>query len=144
MNDSKALAEGGGFNLPFLVLLYDPVCNTHIYLINDNDDFEYAGQTYGASSFSLTPNRDGDSSLQIEIVEHDEIIDLLANNYYLRVEIVGIFNGDEVEEIGQYKYKYGDATWDGKQLELKLEKDDRGEMSFPALTFNSYNNRGNN
>lgn len=144
MNVYKALAEGGGFNLPFLVHLYDPDGNTNIYLINDNDDFEYDGQTYGASSFSFTPNRDGDSSLQIEIVDHNEIIDLLENNYYLRVEIIGIFNGDEIEPIGQYKYKYGDATWDGKKLELKLEKDDRGEMSFPALTFNSYNNRGNN
>ena len=51
MNVYKALAEGGGFNLPFLVHLYDPDGNTKIYLINDNDDFEYDGQTYGASSF---------------------------------------------------------------------------------------------
>lgn len=144
MNIARALAEGGGYNLPYLLHLFDPEETTHIYLINDNADMEYNGQIYAASNFTYSPNRDGDSSLQIEIVDHDEIIDLLENNYYLRVEIVGIFNGDEVEPIGQYKHKYGDATWDGKKLELKLEKDDRGEMSFPALTFNSYNNRGNN
>ena len=55
-----------------------------------------------------------------------------------------MFSGEEVEEIGLYKHKYGEGTWDGMKLELKLNKDDRGEMTFPALTFNSYNNRGNN
>lgn len=143
MNIYRALAEGGGFNLPFLLHLYDPNETTHIYLINDNADFFYNGVTYSASSFTYSPNRDGDSSLSVEIVEHDEIIDLLENNYYLRVEVVGIFNGEEVETMGHFRHKYGDATWDGKKLDLKLEKDDRGEMSFPALTFNSYNNRGN-
>lgn len=100
MNVYKALAEGGGFNLPFLIHLYDPDGNTNIYLINDNADMEYNGQIYAASNFTYTPNRDGDSTLSVEIVEHDEIIDLLENNYYLRVEIIGIFNGDEIEPIG--------------------------------------------
>lgn len=144
MNIARALAEGGGYNLPFLLHLYNPAETTHIYLINDNEDYTYNGQTYLSSNFTYTPNRDGDSSLQIEIVEHDEIIDLLENNYYLRVEVIGIFNGEEVEEIGLYKHKYGEGTWDGMKLELKLNKDDRGDMTFPALTFNSYNNRGNN
>lgn len=144
MNILRALAEGGGYNLPFLLHLYDPDGAIHIYLINDNVDMEYNGHAYFASTFTYSPNLEGESTLNIELVEHDEIIDLLEDNYYLRVEITGVFNGDEVEPIGQYKHKYGDATWDGKKLELKLEKDDRGEMSFPALTFNSYNNRGNN
>lgn len=144
MNIARALAEGGGYNLPFLLHLYDPAETTHIYLINDNADFEYDGITYAASNFTYTPNNEGDSSLSVEIVEHDEIIDLLENNYYLNAELIGIFNGEEVEAIGQYKHKYGEGTWDGMKLELKLNKDDRGEMTFPALIFNSYNNRGNN
>jgi hypothetical protein len=144
MNIARALANGGAYNLPYLLHLYDPTETTHIYLINDNVDFEYDGITYAASNFTYTPNNEGDSTLSVEIVEHDEIIDLLENNYFLRVEVIGIFNGEEVEEMGVYKHKYGEGTWDGMKLELKLNKDDRGEMSFPALTFNSYNNRGNN
>jgi hypothetical protein len=144
MNIARALANGGAYNLPYLLHLYDPTETTHIYLINDNADFEYDGITYAASNFTYTPNNEGDSTLSVEIVEHDEIIDLLENNYFLRVEVIGIFNGEEVEEMGVYKHKYGEGTWDGMKLELKLNKDDRGEMSFPALTFNSYNNRGNN
>ena len=144
MNIYKELAEGGGYNLPYLLHLFDPEETTHIYLINDNADMAYNGQVYAASNFTYSPNRDGDSTLSVEIVEHDEIIDLLENNYYLRVEVIGIFNGEEVEEIGLYKHKYGEGTWDGMKLELKLNKDDRGGMTFPALIFNSYNNRGNN
>lgn len=144
MNIARALAEGGGYNLPFLLHLYDPAKTTHIYLINDNEDYTYNGQTYLASNFTYSPNMEGDSTLNVELVEHDEIIDLLENNYFLRVEVIGIFNGEEVEEIGQFRHKYGEGTWDGAKLEMKLNKDDRGGMTFPALIFNSYNNRGNN
>lgn len=144
MNVYKYLANGGGFNLPYLLHVYDPDEKVSLYLINDNKDFCYEGHTYSASNFTYTPNTEGDSSLSIEIVKQDKIIDLLEDNYYLNVEVIGIFNGEEVEPIGQFKHKYGEGTWDGKKLEMKLNKDDRGDMSFPALTFNSYNNRGNN
>ncbi|MBR0318897.1 MAG: hypothetical protein IJQ86_06375 [Spirochaetia bacterium] len=143
MNIHKFLAEGGGYNLPFLVHLYSPDETLHIHLINDNLDMVYDGDTYASSNFTYFPGDSGEAQLSIEIVEHDEIIDLLENNYYLKAEVVGIFNGEEVEEIGQWKHKYGDATWDGAKLELKLDKDDRGEMTFAAFKFTSNNNRGN-
>jgi hypothetical protein len=144
MNIYRQLAEGGGYNLPFLVHLSSPDGVVNIYLINDNTDLEYDGVTYSASNFTYSPNMEGESTLNVELVEHDEIIDLLENNYFLRVEVIGIFNGEEVEEIGQFRHKYGEGTWEGAKLEMKLDKDDRGGMTFPALIFNSYNNRGNN
>lgn len=144
MNIYRQLAEGGGYNLPYLVHLYTGDGATHIYLINDNADMTYRGHTYAASSFTYSPNLDGDSTFNVELAEHDEIIDLLEENEYFSVEVTGILNGDEVEEIGQYRHKYGEGTWDGAKLEMKLNKDDRGGMTFPALIFNSYNNRGNN
>lgn len=144
MNIYRQLAEGGGYNLPFLVHLSSPDNTTHIYLINDNQDMTHNGHLYAASNFTYSPNKTGDSTLSIEIVEHDEIIDLLEENEYFNVEVIGIFNGEKVEAIGQYKHKYGEATWNGSKLEMKLNKDDRGGMTFPALIFNSYNNRGNN
>lgn len=144
MNFYRQLAEGGGYNLPFLVHLSSPDGVVNIYLINDNTDLEYDGVKYSASNFTYSPNMEGESTLNVELVEHDEIIDLLENNYFMRVEVIGIFNGEEVEEIGQFRHKYGEGTWDGAKLEMKLNKDDRGGMTFPALIFNSYNNRGNN
>ena len=144
MNIYRQLAEGGGYNLPFLVHLSSPDNATHIYLINDNQDMTYNGHTYSASNFTYSPNTSGDSSLNVELVQHDEIIELLEDYEYFKVEVIGIFNGEEVEEIGQYRHKYSEGTWDGAKLEMKLNKDDRGNMTFPALIFNSYNNRGNN
>lgn len=144
MNIYRQLAEGGGYNLPFLVHLYSSDNTTHIYLINDNQDMTHGGHTYAASNFTYSPNKNGDSTFNVGIVEHDEIIDLLEENEYFNVQVTGIFNGEKVEAIGQYKHKYGEATWSGAKLEMKLNKDDRGGMTFPALIFNSYNNRGNN
>ena len=48
-----------------------------------------------------------DTTLNVEIVAHDEIIDLLEENEYFNVEVTGIFTGEEVEAVGQYKHKYG-------------------------------------
>lgn len=143
MNIYRQLAEGGGYNLPYLVHLYSPDGATHIYLINDNQDMTFGALTYAASNFTFTPNKNGDSTLNIELVEHDDIIDILEENEYFNIDVTGVFNGDEVEAIGQYKHKYGEGTWNGAKLEMKLNKDDRGSMTFPALIFNSYNNRGN-
>lgn len=144
MNIYRQLAEGGGYNLPYLVHLYADGGDAHVYLINDNKDMEYGGHTYAASNFTYSPNLEGDSTLNVEVAEHDGIIDILEENHYFNVEVIGILNGDTVEEIGQYRHKYGEGTWDGAKLEMKLSKDDRGGMTFPALIFNSYNNRGNN
>ena len=144
MNVYKMLAEGGGYNLPFLVHLSNPEGTLHISLINDNQDMTYNGRIYSASNFTYSPATNGEGTFSVELVEHNEIIDMLEDNYYFNVEIIGIFNGENVEPIGLFKHKYGEATWDGMQLEMKLNKDERGDMTFPALIFNSYNNRGNN
>ena len=144
MNVYKQLTEGGGYNLPFLVRLSNPENRLNIFLINDNQDMTYKGIVYSASSFTYTPNTSGDSSFSVELVEHNAIIDMLEDNYYFKVEVIGVFNGEDVEPIGLFKHKYGESTWDGTKLDMKLNKDDRGGMTFPALIFNSYNNRGNN
>lgn len=144
MNIYKNLVEGGGYNLPFLVHLSNPENTLNIFLINDNQDMNYRGHTYSASNFTYNPSTNGEGTFSVELVEHNEIIDMLEDNYYFTVEVIGIFNGENVEVIGLFKHKYGEATWDGMQLEMKLNKDDRGDMTFPALIFNSYNNRGNN
>lgn len=140
-NIFRALAEGGGFTLPYLLRISDG--GTDIYVINDCEDLDYKGHTYKASNFTYSPNDDGDSSLQIELVEANGIIDILENNYSFRVEVVGVFYDGEVTETRQFRHQYGEGTWDGKSLSLKLNKDDRLDMTFPALIFNSYNNRGN-
>ncbi|MGP1459141.1 MAG: hypothetical protein ACTTKL_07510 [Treponema sp.] len=143
MNIYKQLAEGGGYNLPFLLHIFDPAGKTHIHLINDTAPMTYKGQRYEAASFKYAPGQDGDGSLSIGVQAHENLIDLVEDNSALRVEVIGVFNGEAVEETGQYKHRYGQASWDGARLELKMNKDDRGGMTFPALLFSTYNNRGN-
>ncbi|MBR1713485.1 MAG: hypothetical protein IJ717_00875 [Treponema sp.] len=142
MNIYKKLIEGGGYSLPFLVHL-SSASGKNIYLVNNIDDIDYDGHRYKAASFSYTPSDTGDSSFSVEIAEHDEIIDILEDERAFNVEVTGIFNGEEVEEISAYRHSSGEGTWDGAKLEMKLNKDERGTMTFPALIFNSYNNRGN-
>lgn len=143
MNLFKGLAEGGAYNLPVLIHLYTD--DTDIYLINDNVDMEYDGNVYSASTFSFKQSATGDATIQVELVNHDEIIDLFENNQSFNTEIVGVYNSgnDEVESFSLYRFKYGQAVWTGKSAQIKLDKDDRLDMTFPALIFNSYNNRGN-
>lgn len=112
-------------------------------MINDSEDLDYGGHTYKASNFTYTPGGNGDSNLEIELVEANEIIDIMENNYFFHVEVIGVFYDGEVTETSQFRHMYGEGTWDGKSLQMKLNKDDRLDMTFPALIFNSYNNRGN-
>ena len=140
-NIFKALSNGGGFSLPYLLHIHDD--KSDIYVINDSEDLAYGGHTYKASNFTYTPNESGESSLEIELVEANGIIDILENNYSFRVDVIGVFYDGEVTETRQYRHRYGEGTWDGKSLKLKLDKDDRLGMTFPALIFNAYNNRGN-
>lgn len=143
MNLWRKLAEGGGFSLPYLVKLSAPDGSGEIRLINDSIKLEYNGATYYPSQFEYTPADSGEGSFNIEIAESDGIIDLLESYYELNIEVIGVYNGEEVIEIKSFKHKYGEASWDGKELEITLDEDDRLSMTFPALIFNSYNNRGN-
>lgn len=143
MNIFRQLAEGGGYTLPYLLHIYADNKNVDLYVINDNQDLEYNGHTYNASSFTYRPNSDTESSLEIELVDHDQIIDLLENNYAFKVEAIGVLYNGEVNEIRQFRHIYGEGSWTGSTLQLKLNKDDRLGMTFPALVFDTFNNRGN-
>ena len=141
----KKLVNGGGYNLPYLLHLYTADGATNIYLINDTQNRVYDSITFYASNFKYTPNPDGESSLEVELVNAgNAIIDLFEDNYNFRVEIVGtMLENGTVQVIKAYKHKHGSATWEGKSAKITFDKDDRLGMTFPALIFNSYNNRGN-
>lgn len=139
----RLLAEGGAYSLPYLLHLFSSDKSVDLYLINDTKDLEWNGALYKASNFTYTPAFDGSASLEIELVTADTIIDLLELSEKLNAEITGILYGGEVAEIAAYRHQYGEASWTGESLRVQFDSDDRLEMTFPALTFNSYNNRGN-
>lgn len=139
----RLLADGGAYSLPFLIHLYSGDGSIHIRLINDTRPLVWNGETYAASNFTYNPSTDGGASFEVEIAETDRIIDILETSRTFNAEAVGLLYGSGVSELSSHRHKYGDAVWTGKSLRVTFEADDRMDMSFPALTFNSWNNRGN-
>ena len=136
----KELTEGGLFSLPFLLHIYDD--NTHIYLINDNQDLTYAGHTFNATTFSYEPSTNGDATLECAICDNPALLNYVLASREFKCDLIGVYKDGEVVPLETYHHKYGVATWDGVRFEIKLDGDDRGNMTFPALIYNSYNNRG--
>jgi hypothetical protein len=136
----KELTEGGLFNLPFLLYIHDST--TNIYLINDNISLNYSGHLFAAASFDYIPNINGDATLTCDIFDKPELLNYINRNRSFNCDLIGVYRGGEVVPLETYRHNYGEATWDGVQFEIKLNGDDRGNMTFPALIYNSYNNRG--
>lgn len=138
----KRLTESGGYALPYLLHLFDGSGN-HIRLINDNKDITYKNVLYSKSAFDFSADESGESSLKITVVDNS-IINMLENNYNFQAEIIGVLLEDgTVQEIKVYRHQYGTVSWDGLQAEITFDPDDRFEMTFPALIWSTYNNRGN-
>lgn len=136
----KELTEGGLFNLPFLLHIYDDTI--HLYLINDNANLTHSGHTFVAASFDYTPGTNGDATLACDIFDKPDLLNYINKNRRFNCDLIGAYRGGEIVQLETYRHNYGEATWDGLQFEIKLNGDDRGNMTFPALIYNSYNNRG--
>ena len=136
----KQLTESGLYTLPFLVHIFDD--SEHIYLINDNVSLSYGGNLYAAASFEYSPNPNGDASFECSIFDRPALMNYILRNRKFQCEIVGAYLNNEVVTLGTYKHEYGEAEWDGVKFKIRLKADERGQMTFPALIYNSYNNRG--
>lgn len=136
----KELTEGGSYTMAFMLHIYD--AQTHVYLINDNTDLIVGGITYRAASFDYTPNANGDATLNISLPDNIDLQNISERSRKFNCELIGIYRGGEVVGLNTYKHQYGDATWDSDKFKINLTGDDRGNMTFPALIYNSYNNRG--
>ena len=136
----KELTEGGLFNLPFLLHIYDD--STDLYIINDNENLIYKEHTFEAASFNYTPSTNGGATLECDIFDKPELLNYINRNRIFKCELIGVYRGGEVVQLETYRHNYGDATWDGVKFEIRLDGDDRSSMTFPALIYNSYNNRG--
>ena len=144
----NTLRKSGGYSVPYLIRLHDAADTVDYYFINDNRSLVYDGHTYVASTFEYTPNAptqgaDGGGRLEIQVVDN-LLIEALETFSTLYLEAVGVLlESGEVEEIKTHQHKYGEAVWQERTLTYTFEADDRMGMTFPALVFSTYNNRGN-
>ena len=137
----EKLLAGGAWSLPYLIRLWND--SRELCFVNDARNAEWNGKTYAASAFEFTPSDDGDSTLEIEACDN-KIITLIDEGESFNAEFVGVLmEGGQIRELCGWKRRYGKANWNGKSASITFSSDDRLSMTFPALIFNSDNNRGN-
>ena len=148
-NFEKMCRRTGGYSLPWLVRLSNEAGDVNLHFVNDTQARTYGGNTYAASAFDYTPNEDqsgfgGGGTLSIETASNNSIIQMIESYYGIRLQVIGVLLDDgTVSEIKTFQHHYGSAKWNGKQADFTFERDDRLDMTFPALVFSHYNNRGN-
>lgn len=143
----------GSYSLPWLIRLYDIDETEELFFINDTQDRVHETVTYKKSSFNYQPGKSeigftGTATLEIAVPETDEeqnkIINLLETYRVICLDVIGCLLKDgTISEIKAYSHKYGTANWDGKQAKFSYNREDILDMTFPALVFSHYNNKGN-
>ena len=142
--------RSGGYSLPWLITLSNQ--STTLRFINDVQSISYGGNTYSASTFSYVPEPpenglQGGGSLEIAAADANDvngIIALIQGATSISLDVVGVMLDDgTIDEVTSFSHAYGTVRLNGRKASFKFERDNRLGMSFPALIFSHYNNRGN-
>lgn len=150
INFLRMCSRAGGYSLPWLITITSQT--TILRFINDLTDRVYSGNTYKASTFTYQPSASdtgmsGGGSLRIAAADANEVgsvIALIESAASLRLDVVGILLASgEVSEVKTFSHTRGTVRWNGREATFTMEADDRLSMTFPALIFSHYNNRGN-
>ena len=108
----------------------------------------YDEETYTAGSFAYTPNNaesgyDGGGSLEISYIGNS-VIDLAESYRLIKLEVIAVMDErGEITPYHRYQHTYGTLNAKGGKAKFTFSKDDRLEMTFPALIWNAANNKGN-
>lgn len=142
----KMCRRNGSYSLPYLITL--SAGGQVIRFVNNNTDLQYEGNTYSAGSFLYTPNAEelgfsGGGSLEIAVIGNS-IIDLIEQNRGVTLRVIGALCEDgSVTPITSFSHHYGKVRVTKTKAVFTFEKDDRLDMTFPALIWSRVNNRGN-
>jgi hypothetical protein len=145
---SDLFRRNGRYSLPYLIYLHDEGCNIEMRFVNDVNDVEFDGHVYKAGSFDYVPNTtvsgfDGGGKLTITI-KNNLVVDLIETYRNVVLEAVGALNQNgEITELKSFEHRYGSGKVNRFQAVFSFDKDDRLDMTFPALLWNRDNNKGN-
>lgn len=143
---NKLRSRCGGYSLPYLIQLSNVAGTTNLYYVNDVEDLTYGGHTYTGVSFEYAPQAGrsgygGGGTLSLPALP--EVIALMETNKNLVFTSIGVLlESGAVAEVKQFQHTYCKASWGGRRITLTFEKDDKANMTFPALIFSHYNCRG--
>ena len=144
----KLAQQHGRYSLPYLIKLHDSENKIFMRFVNDTKNVTFNGKLYTAGTFRYTPNASeqgfsGGGSLEIS-VQGNAVIDLIETYRDVRLEVVGcIMQDGTIIEVKSFRHHYGKVKTDRATAKFTFEKDDRLSMTFPALIWSAFNNRGN-
>lgn len=153
-NLSKLFSYNGTYSLPYLIHLSGTykrngeVQTIDMRFINDVTSISYGGHNYIAGTFNYTPNASeygltGGGTLEISVVGN-QIIDLVELCTDITLEVVGcMMKNGTITEMKRFVHKNGDIKVNRSIATFTFKRDERLDMTFPALIWNSQNNRGN-
>lgn len=144
----KLCRRTGGYSLPWLIALSNGV--TTLRYINDVASVSYDGNTYTASTFNYTPDAEssgfvGGGTLNIAAADANTagIIALVHASTSVSLSVVGVLmESGTITPIKNFNHSRGSVTLNGRTAAFTFERDERLDMTFPALIFSHYNMRG--
>lgn len=150
MTFERMCRRNGGYSLPWLLTL--TLGAQTVRFVNDVVPRTYGGNTFAASTFEYQPaaqsrGLSGGGTLRIATAdanEADSMAALVDAATTVQLEVVGVLlESGTVSEVKTFRHSYGSVRLDGRTAEFAFAADDRLSMTFPALVFSHYNNRGN-
>jgi len=139
----------GHYSLPFLVDISNG--SKTIRFINDTQSMNYMGNNYLASTFEYIPNADiygmsGGGILRITAADAGNpngVIAVVQEGENFNIKVIGLlYEKGNVQKLKGFEHTFGTVNLDGRTAEFEFLKDDRLDMTFPALIFSHYNTRG--
>lgn len=151
---TQLFSFNGTYSLPYLIHLSGTykrngaVQTIDMRFINDVKSCTYGGHNYKAEAFNYTPNASefgltGGGSLEISVVGN-QVINLVELCSNITLEVVGcMMKSGTITELKHFVHKNGTIKVDRNVATFTFKRDERLDMTFPALIWNSQNNRGN-
>lgn len=140
------LFSGGNISRHYLIELSHPSAG-NIRLVNNNEEITYLGKTYKVSSFDYTPpdKKGTGASLNITTVDNDLFTFIENADHRYNLKVIGVLNSDgSITPLKVYRHLYGSLSMgDNRELNFTPGTDDRLDMKFNVLIYDTISNKGN-
>lgn len=145
-----ALFSGGNISLPYLVKFTSDTTSENpvvLRFVNNNEDIELDGEVFRSCTFQYTKPDTSGNGASLSISGHETNLIEFAEDAGSKwsLDVKGVICADgSVQRISQFLHFFGTVSYsDNEEMTFELGNDDRGEMTFPAYSFDTENNPGN-